>query len=120
MGTLGTRSSQRRTARLVRACYAGYVAPGRVTAKQLYALCQLTWITKGGANQDGGLPDNTRAVVAPALRVLIGARLTDLDWSDMKPGVRARALLNDVGVRSLWFTTGMKAVKGLGARGSIR
>jgi hypothetical protein len=67
---------ERRTARLVRACYAHYVAPGKVTAEQLYALCKLTWITKGGAKLDDGLPDNTRTVIAPALMVLTGASIT--------------------------------------------
>ncbi len=67
---------ERRTARLVRACYAHYVSPGNATAEQLYALCKLTWITKGGANLDDGLPDNTRTVVGPALRALTGASVT--------------------------------------------
>lgn len=67
---------QRRTARLVRVCYAHYVAPVRVTPEQLYALCQLTWITKGGPNLDDRLADNTRKVIAPALMVLTGADIS--------------------------------------------
>jgi len=48
-------------------------------------------------------------------------RLTDRARTDLgvlfpeQPTVRAKALLEDVGVKSLWFTTGMKAVKGIGA-----
>lgn len=84
---------ERRTARVVRACYTRYIAPRRVTAKQLYALCQLTWITKGGANLNHGLPDNTRKVVAPALTALTGARITATAMSDLPDQLkRAHAL----------------------------
>lgn len=74
---------ERRTARMVRAAYGRYVAPGRATAEQLHALCMLTWITKGGANLEHGLPDNTRAVVAPALRALTGADITATELGEL-------------------------------------
>jgi hypothetical protein len=64
---------ERRTGRLVRACFATYVNARTPTADQLYAVCKLTWITKGG---DDGLADNTSSVVAPALSTLVGIELS--------------------------------------------
>ena len=77
---------ERRTARLIRACFAAYVRPTRPTAEQLYALCKLTWITKGG---DDDLPDNTASVVAPALSTLTGIELSAGSPSDLAKELRS-------------------------------
>jgi len=63
----------------------------------------------------------------PTCRLAVGQlldyrrQLSDRAQTDLgvlfpkKPSARAKALLEDVGVKSLWFTTGMKAVKGFKA-----
>lgn len=64
---------ERRTSRLIRACYDAYVpTKGLPSAGVIYALCRLTWITKGGGNGD---TDNTKAVVAPAMSALVGSEI---------------------------------------------
>lgn len=77
---------ERRTARLIRACFAAYVRPTRPTADELYAVCKLTWITKGGYDI---LPDNTASVVAPALATLTGIELSAGSPSDLAKKLRS-------------------------------
>lgn len=70
---MGWDERERRTSKLIRACYATYVAAREPTAEQLYALCKLTWLSKG---KGGDLTDNTAAVVAPAFSLLTGREFT--------------------------------------------
>lgn len=77
--SLGTLSNvawvdrERRTGRLIRACCTSYLGSDP-EADEIHALCKLTWITKGGDDDD--LPDNTASVVAPALSVITKTDLT--------------------------------------------
>ena len=78
---------ERRTARLIRACYVQYLG-GSPSAGQVLALCKLTWITNG--------PDNTSAVVTPALSVLTGLHLTARDPSALGKELRRSGAPDDV------------------------
>src|SRR5713101_3922955 len=82
---------ERRTARLVRACFKNFVGPG-ASAEKLHALCRLTWITKAR----GEVVDNTRSVVAPALGVLLGTDLAARTSRDLGQALRGRGAPDDV------------------------
>ena len=63
---------ERRTARLVRACYKRVRAHGPLDTDELHALCKLTWITKF----HGEVIDHARSVLVPALSVLLDLGLS--------------------------------------------
>src|SRR5687768_8688885 len=84
-------SRERNTAALVRACYDHLVgrragarrsrrrSASSPSAAELHALCRLTWITKSS----DGVADNTRAVVAPALSVVLDAEVDARDLDEL-------------------------------------
>ena len=82
---------ERRTSKLTRACFMAYVDGDAPSPDQIYALCKLTWITKGG-DADANVPDNTRSVVAPALSELIGAKLRATNPTDLAEERRSHAV----------------------------
>jgi len=59
----------------------------------MYALCKLTWITKGG---EGELPDNTGSVVAPALSTLAKVNLVARSPSELGRELRRAGASNDL------------------------
>lgn len=75
---------ERRTARLVRACYEEYLAGGSPTQDQLHALCRLTWITKA----DGEPTEGTAAVTAPALAVFLKRPITATEPAELARELR--------------------------------
>lgn len=84
---------ERRTALLVRACYDRCSSKGRrLSAEDIYALCRLTWMTKG----KGEVTDNTRAVVAPALSALLGLDLTATTVGELASELRAHHVAADI------------------------
>src|SRR5439155_1504695 len=64
---------------------------GSTDATQLHALCKLTWITKA----NGEIADNTRAVVAPALSVLLGEDFSATSHDMLVQEVRRSGALDD-------------------------
>jgi hypothetical protein len=80
---------ERRTSRLIRACYQAYwPKKGLPSADLVYSLCQLTWITKGMTEWGHDVTDNTAAVVAPALSRLVGVDLKAETHQDLSRALR--------------------------------
>ncbi len=84
---------ERRTALLVRACYDRCVRKHRrLSHEVIYALCRLTWITKGG----GEVADSTRAVVAPALSTLLRLNLTATTVKELASELRGAGVPTEI------------------------
>lgn len=83
---------ERRTGKLVRACYVRRLQGKTPTADQLHALCRLTWITKGADD----IADNTHSVVTPALSTLLNLDLASSDPNSLGTELRAEGIPEDI------------------------
>lgn len=95
---------ERRTAKLVRACYDALLSTrGVPPADLIHALCRLTWITNGGGSEY----TNTAAVVAPALSTLLGTELEATTPQALARELRrhgAPGAIADLAARPIGFT----------------
>jgi hypothetical protein len=94
---------QHATGVLVRACFDS-LAPRNRTAKTLHALARITWINH---SPNGGVADNTRNVVAPALVDILGIELSAVNIESLVAELReARVLksIRDAAAKEVGFT----------------